>query len=161
LTCEGEIVRAARIESIPVNVLYAVGLAETGRRGQLQPFDMNIDGRPSHPGTLNAALAAFASARAAGARSIDIGCLQINYRWHGGAFSSVAEMFEPRANVDYGAKFLRELRRREGSWTLAVARYNAGPDNDAAQKQYVCRVIGKMVESGLGNWTPTAMSFCR
>ena len=159
--CEGEMVRAAQARAIPLNVLYAVGLAETGRRGRLQPFDMNIDGRPVHPETLDSALASFSRARARGARSIDLGCLQINYRWHRNAFRDVAAMFEPTANVDYAAKFLWELRRREGSWTLAVARYHAGPDNDAAQRQYVCRVIGKMVESGLGKWTQGASEFCK
>jgi hypothetical protein len=42
-----------------------------------------------------------------------------------------------------------------------VARYNAGPDNPAAQKNYVCAVIGNIVASGFGRWTPNARAFCR
>jgi len=41
-----------------------------------------------------------------------------------------------------------------------VARYNAGPGNDAAQKKYVCAVIANMVRSGLGGWTDNARKFC-
>ena len=37
----------------------------------------------------------------------------------------------------------------------AVARYNAGPGNPAAEKTYVCSVIRNMVASGFGQWTPT------
>ena len=66
---------------------------------------------------------------------------------------SVEQMFEPAANVDYAARFLKELKAREGSWTMAVARYHAGPDNDPAQKRYVCRVIANMVATGFGAWT--------
>ena len=69
-------------------------------------------------------------------------------------------MFDPAQNVAYAARFLKELRQREGSWTLAAARYNAGPNNNPAQKQYVCTVITNMVASGFGSWTPAAKSFC-
>jgi soluble lytic murein transglycosylase-like protein len=105
-------------------------------------------------------LAAFETARRNGARLIDVGCMQINYRWHGDRFASVTEMFDPVHNIDYAARFLRELRAREGTWTLAVARYNAGPNNNPAQKKYVCGVIGKMVKSGFGTWTDNARNFC-
>jgi len=43
---------------------------------------------------------------------------------------------------------------------MAVARYHAGPDNDPAQKRYVCRVISNLVATGYGKWTPTASEFC-
>ena len=86
--------------------------------------------------------------------------MQINYRWHGDKFASVNEMFDPAHNVDYAARFLRDLKAREGTWTLAVARYNAGPNNNAAQKIYVCGVIRKMVKSGFGSWTDNARNFC-
>ncbi len=70
-------------------------------------------------------------------------------------------MIDPAQNVDYATRFLRELRDREGSWTLAVARYHAGPHNNPAQKVYVCRVIANMVATGFGNWTPGARAFCQ
>ena len=46
--------------------------------------------------------------------------------------------------------FLRDLKVRERTWTMAVARYNAGPDNDPAQKKYVCGVLARMIASGFG-----------
>ena len=131
--CEREMVRAAQANDIPLNVLYAVGLTETGRKGTLNPFDMNVDGRTVSSASLNEALEKFAAEKARGAQMIDIGCMQINHHWHASDFHSLSEMFDPARNVRYAANFLKELRAREGTWTLAVARYNAGPNNDPAQ----------------------------
>jgi len=153
--------RAASESGVPLNVLYSVGLTETGRRGSLEPYDLNVDGREVHSDSLAEALARFAEAKARGARLIDVGCMQINAHFHGDHFASFAAMFDPAANVDYAASFLKALKAREGSWTLAVARYNAGPDNPAAERSYVCAVIRNMVSSGFGRWTANARALCR
>ncbi len=158
--CEAQVAAAAKRYEIPLAVFYAVGLLETGGRNGLQPYSMNIEGRAATNATLADALATFEAAHRRGATLIDIGCMQVNYRWHGRNFASVTEMFDPAHNVDYAARFLRELKTREKTWTLAVARYNAGPNNNAAQKQYVCGVIRKMVASGFGSWTDNARLFC-
>ncbi len=158
--CEPEILRAADTYGIPVGILYAVGLTETGRKGSLQPNALNIEGKAIFPASASQAVAAFNQARASGATQIDLGCMQINHRYHGAAFRSVEEMLDPRKNVDYAARFLVKLHARHESWSMAVARYHAGPDNDPAQKRYVCRVIANMVATGFGKWTETARSFC-
>ena len=87
--------------------------------------------------------------------------MQINHHYHAQNFASLRDMFDPAQNVNYAASFLKRLRQEEGSWTLAVARYNAGPDNTVAQHRYVCAVIEHMVASGTGAWTPQALEFCR
>ncbi len=158
--CENEMARAAGRHGVPLGMLYAVGLTETGRAGSLQPYALNIEGKAAYAASIEEALRRFESARAAGAKLIDMGCMQINYHFHGRKFASAKEIFDPAKNVDYAARFLKALRAREGSWTLAVARYNAGPDNNPAQKKYVCRVITNMVATGFGEWTPDARRFC-
>ncbi|MBC2887564.1 transglycosylase SLT domain-containing protein [Ochrobactrum sp. CM-21-5] len=158
--CEREMHRASARYDVPLGILYAVGLTETGRKNSLQPYAMNIEGRAEFLPSQTAAMQRFAQARAEGAKLIDLGCMQINYYYHGQEFSSVAAMLLPNLNVDYAARFLRRLRDREGNWTMAVARYHAGPNNDPAQKRYVCRVMANMVATGFGNWTAQARSFC-
>ena len=158
--CEAEMIRASKAFNVPVAVLYAVGLTETGRRGSLQPFAMNVEGAAVFSNDLAEALRKFSAARARGAKLIDVGCMQINHHFHGRAFRDVTDMFEPARNVDYAARFLKELRAREPSWTLAVARYHAGPHNNPAQKRYVCAVIANMVATGFGAWTAGARAFC-
>jgi soluble lytic murein transglycosylase-like protein len=154
-------ITAAKTHGVPLAVLYAVGLTETGRRGRLHPYALNIEGGALFPQERNEALRLVESARKRGVKLIDIGCMQINHHFHADQFSSIEAMFDPRANVDYAARFLKSLRAREGSWTLAAARYHAGPNNDPAQKRYVCRVIANMVASGFGVLTANARSFCQ
>ena len=158
--CEKEMMRASRQHGIPLGMLYAVGLTETGQAGSLQPYALNIEGRASYGLDARQALELFEAARRSGAKLIDLGCMQINHYFHAEHFASVEEMFDPSKNVDYAARFLKELYAREGTWTMAVARYNAGPNNNPAQKRYVCRVIANMVATGFGEWTPDARAFC-
>ena len=103
----------------------------------------------------------FEDAQRAGAKLIDVGCMQINHHFHARHFASLEDMLDPAQNVAYAARFLSELKKREGSWTMAIARYHAGPDNVKAQRGYVCRVIGNMVEAGFGEWTDAANAYCR
>jgi soluble lytic murein transglycosylase-like protein len=159
--CEREMARAARSYGVPLGVLYAVGLAETGRGGSLSPYALNIDGKAVYDIAKHDALRRFQEARLAGVKMIDVGCMQINHHFHARSFASVEDMLEPSKNVDYAARFLQELKVREGSWTMAVARYHAGPNNDPAQKKYVCRVIANLVASGFGAWTADAKAFCQ
>lgn len=158
--CEREMTRAAARFDVPLGVLYAVGMTETGRKGSLSPYAMNIEGRSHFAESAGDAAREFAAARSRGAKLIDLGCMQINHHYHREKFDSLEAMLDPSQNVDYAARFLRELREREGSWTMAVARYHAGPNNNPAQKRYVCTVIRNMVASGFGAWTPNAKSFC-
>ena len=159
--CEREMIAAAAAEQVPLGVLYAVGLTETGRKGSLHPYALNIEGKAVFAATAADALTAFAQARQKGKKLIDLGCMQINHHYHGEEFDSVSDMLEPRRNVRYAARFLRELRAREGNWTMAVARYHAGPNNDPAQKRYICAVIRNLVATGFGSWTPPARKFCK
>jgi soluble lytic murein transglycosylase-like protein len=158
--CEREMIRASRKYSVPLGMLYAVGLTETGQKGSLQPYALNVEGKAVYGIDKRTALEQFARAKAAGAKLIDMGCMQINHYFHAEHFASLDEMLDPGKNVDYAARFLKQLREREGSWTMAVARYHAGPNNNPAQKRYICRVMANMVATGFGEWTPTAQAFC-
>jgi len=146
---------------VPVGILYSVGLTESGKAGQLQPYAMNIAGKTAFPKSLPEAMRIFAASRSGGVKLIDVGCMQINHHYHGQNFRNVQAMFDPSLNVEYAARFLSRLHREQGSWSMAVARYHAGPNNNPAQKKYICRVIRNLVASGFGAWTPQAKAFCK
>jgi len=110
LACEREMTRAAALHGVPLNVLYSVGLTETGTRGELSPYDMNVDGQAVHSTSLAEAMARFEQAKGRGAKFIDIGCMQINHHFHSADFHSLSEMFDPARNVEYAANFLKSLR---------------------------------------------------
>lgn len=158
--CEAEILRASSKYGVPTGILYAVGLAETGVRGSLQPYALNIEGKAVFPSSPGEAIRKIEEAHRRGARLIDIGCMQINEYYHAEQFKSLREMLDPHLNVDYAARFLVRLKARNDTWSMAVARYHAGPNNDPAQKQYVCRIITNMVATGFGEWTSNARRFC-
>jgi soluble lytic murein transglycosylase-like protein len=50
------------------------------------------------------------------------GIMQIDDRFH--AFARTADVWDPAKNIDYGAKFLRDLYDETGSWESALKRYN-------------------------------------
>lgn len=160
LICEKQMVVAAKKHGVPIGILYAVALTETGRRNSLHPYALNIHGKSLFPRSENEAIRLFEEARAQGQTLIDLGCMQINHHYHSRHFSSIRKMLDPALNVNYAALFLKKLFKQEGSWTLAAARYHAGPKNLKAQKRYVCAVISNLVASGFGNWTKNAKMFC-
>lgn len=158
--CEEEMMRASAKYDVPVGMLYSVGLTETGRRGSLQPYAMNVEGKAVFSDSPGEALRKFEQYRRSGKKLIDMGCMQINHHFHRKEFPSLEAMMNPQHNVEYAAKFLKNLKKRHDTWTMAVARYHAGPNNNPAQKRYVCKVITNMVATGFGEWTPNARSFC-
>ena len=159
--CEQHIYRAAQKYAVPMALLYAVGLAESGHKGRLHPFALNVEGKAFFPASQREALTIFKREMAAGRRLIDLGCMQINHRYHASAFPSLEAMLNPQLNVDYSAKFLRRLKDRHGTWSVAVARYHAGDKNHAAQKKYVCRVLQHLVAQKFAANTKTSNSVCK
>jgi len=159
--CESYMVASAKAYGVPLGILFSIGLTETGKAGSLHPFAVNVSGKAYYPDSAVEAYKIFKKARQAGDTLIDLGCMQINHHYHSDQFNSVMDMLDAGKNVDYAARFLKRLYLREGSWTLAAARYHAGPDNLVAQKRYVCTVIENLVASGYGNWTTGSRSFCK
>ena len=64
--CEREMTRAAQRHGVPLGVLYAVGLSETGRKGVLNPYALNIDGKTALASDLRNAVALFPDAKSKG-----------------------------------------------------------------------------------------------
>ncbi|MBS9479329.1 lytic transglycosylase domain-containing protein [Ancylobacter radicis] len=158
--CEAAMQRASARHNVPLAILYAVGLTETGGAGHLKPYAMNAGGKSYIASSAAEGVRKLEEFRAGGVKLVDLGCMQINHHWHGEKFASPLQMFDPERNVDYAARFLAELKQRHGNWTMAAARYNAGPNNDPAQKRYVCAVIRNLVRSGFGSWTAQSQAFC-
>jgi hypothetical protein len=81
--------------------------------------------------------------QAQGVRSIDVGCLQVNLLQHPEAFTTLDQAFDPAANVNYAARFLRELFAESLDWTQAAAAYHSRtPDLGMAYLQQVLAAWG-------------------
>lgn len=129
LLCERSAQIAAEREGVPLSVLTAISLNESGRkRGaalRAWPWTVNLEGDGHWFDGGKAALDFAEKALAAGRKSFDVGCFQINYRWHGQHFGSVSEMFDPIANATYAAQFLKSLYAERGSWEAAAGAYHS------------------------------------
>lgn len=127
--CDQAARRAAQVHGVPLNVLRAVSRVETGRarNGQLQPWPwtINVEGRGYWFASEAEAKAYVFDIFKGGTRSFDVGCFQINYRWHGKAFRSIDAMFDPYENAAYAAQFLSDLYAELGTWPAAAGAYHS------------------------------------
>lgn len=151
--CEALAEVAARAEGIPDGVLAAIARVESGRRVgavvRAWPWTLNQGGAGSYHETRQEALDTLAGALAAGRTNVDVGCMQLNWRWHAAAFPDAETMIDPAANTTYAARFLRDLHDRHGDWKVAIAHYHsADPARGAVYAEKVDRAL-----AGLGTRT--------
>lgn len=129
---------------IPQHLLGAIALAETGRWDEdsrasfAWPWTVMAQGRGRYFPTKAEAVAEVKRLTAEGITNVDVGCMQINLYYHGGAFANLTEALDPSANVAYAGEYLKTLFASTGSWTQAAAYYHSTtPDLSAAYKQKV------------------------
>ncbi|WP_084714076.1 transglycosylase SLT domain-containing protein [Thioclava pacifica] len=139
--CERVAETVATESGVPVSVLKAISLSETGRKSEGSfrpwPWTVNMEGEGHWFETRDEALRYVFKEYKRGARSFDIGCFQINYKWHGENFSSIEEMFDPLSNARYAARFLRELHNEMKDWSRAAGAYHSRTQSHA--ERYTAR----------------------
>lgn len=127
--CDLSAEEAADATGVPLRVLKAVTRLETGKNqsGQLEPWPwtVNIAGKGYWFDSINEAQNFVSKNLRSGARNVDIGCFQINYRWHSHAFQSIRQMFDPDENGLYAARFLLQLYDEFDDWEKAVGAYHS------------------------------------
>lgn len=155
--CRVAIAATERVSGVPDRLMQAIGVMESGRRDSSGatapwPWTINVEGVGEVFETKEAAVAAVVAHRARGARSIDVGCMQVNLMHHADAFTSLEDAFDPGANTRYAARFLQQLLGTTGSWPRAVAGYHSmTPDIGT---EYARKVLAIWARPDLGH--PTA-----
>lgn len=121
--------RAAEVSGVPFQVLLAISQTETARLtadgAKTWPWALNIRGQSYWEPNRQSALALAQATISSGETNLDIGCFQINYRWHGDKFRSVGHMLDPDAGATYAAAFLKELYVETGDWSMAAGAYHS------------------------------------
>jgi hypothetical protein len=129
--CLPGIMTAERAFALPAKLLHTIAIVESGRidptsgRTTPWPWTINVGGVGHYFETKDAAIEAVRDFQAAGIRSVDVGCMQINLMHHPNAFTSLDEAFDPRSNTQYGARFLNALYHEIGNWPQAAAAYHS------------------------------------
>ena len=115
------IAKKEREYNIPSGLLLAVAKTESN----LNPFALNINGKPLYFTCKDKAMKAINEAIASGVVNIDIGISQINYRWHGQNFTSIDSMLSIDTNLSYAAATLTRLKLKHGDWHKALRHYHS------------------------------------
>jgi Transglycosylase SLT domain len=129
--CETAVTSAEYAAQLPPRMLGAISLTEAGRLDQASgrvrpwPWTINAEGEGRFFETREQAVAAVRALQVRGVRSIDVGCLQVNLMYHGQAFSTLEEAFDPPANAAYAARFLNALYSDGKDWARAIAFYHS------------------------------------
>lgn len=109
---------------LPKFILSAISFTESSE----SPWVLNVQGTPYRFKTKTAAVLKAKSLIKEGVTNFDLGCMQVNYGYHGHNFRSVEDMLDPRQNMRYAANFIKQMYEETNSWKKAVAYYHSRAD---------------------------------
>lgn len=145
--CTRHLPKAERYHNIPTHWLAAIASTESGRyhKGLKMvlpwPWTLNVEGKAYYFDNKGEAVRKVQEYFAKGVESIDVGCMQVNMRYHGHAFADINQALEPRYNVAYAARFLRSNFDEFRSWKKATAAYHSRTPSRG--KKYFSTVYSK------------------
>jgi hypothetical protein len=145
--CLAEARRAEVTHGIPTGLMQSITRVESGRKmvtGEYMPWawTLNDRGEGLFFDSREAALAYLRDAVATPGHSVDVGCMQVNTKWHADGFPDIADMLDPVHNASYAAGFLLDLHAAHQSWDEAVKHYHsAEPRKNVA---YHRRVLAEL-----------------
>ena len=123
---------------IKENLLSTIALVETGRynpdhRLGSHPWPWTVTSAKggTYHKSKKEAVAEVKKLISQGIKSVDVGCMQINLKFHGSAFSSIEEALDPDKNTAYAASYLARLHKQTGSWGKAATTYHSGSQEKA------------------------------
>ena len=145
--CLAEARRAEAQHGIPSGLLQSITRVEAGRKtvtGEFMPWawTLNDRGKGLFFDSREAAMAHLQAAVDSGDHSVDVGCMQVNTKWHMEGFLALSDMLDPVQNADYAAGFLLDLHEAHQSWDDAVKHYHsAEPEKHI---RYHSRVLAEL-----------------
>lgn len=138
-SCPELIANAEARRQIPRGLLMAIAVTESGLNGTPNPFAMNIAGRAYHAKNTSEMSQIITANKKRGITSIDVGCMQINLKYHEDNFQSYKQLLNSATNVEYGASYLIKLAREQNSWREGVMDYHH-KNNRTRRAWYGCKV---------------------
>ena len=136
---------------LPPALLYAVALTESGQsslsegRYRPWPWALNISGEGHYFSTRQEAWQALQAALVSGNSSVDIGLMQINWRYHRPALGSAWQALDPYHNLRVAAAILHDCYVVHTNWMQSAGCYHA-PNDSARALAYGGRVKQRWVQ---------------
>nr|WP_281168719.1 transglycosylase SLT domain-containing protein [Kiloniella laminariae] len=110
---------------MPMGVPRQYLMAIANRESSLHPWTINVAGDNEYGQSQEYTLRLINQIVLMGYKSIDVGCMQMNLRWHGSKFRTLEEMLNPDHNVYQASKFLVGLYKEYGNWPQAIGAYHS------------------------------------
>ena len=123
--CRKYIEEAARKTGVLPEILWAVAKTESNFKGGPWPWTINVKGKGYYFADKLSAKRFLKTLPEKIQYKVDVGCMQLNWGYHGKAFPHLTKMLNPRINIIYAAYFLRELYMETGQWSKAIANYHS------------------------------------
>jgi len=128
--CEKIAEQIEKTRNLPANILTSIATVEAGRRrsnGTVAPWpwSLNHAGNSLFFDTKLDAVKYLKKNITESFKNIDVGCMQVNVKWHFRHFDSFEDMLDPHKNIRYAASFLIKLEKQHGSWEKAIKHYHS------------------------------------
>jgi hypothetical protein len=128
--CENIINKIESYTDLPKGLLTAIGKVESGRllknkKYVVWPWTVNHAGKSLFFDTKKQMEKYVLKNVRVKDHNIDVGCMQINLKWHKNYFKKINDMFALEPNISYAASFLIQLKNRHGSWDEAIKNYHS------------------------------------
>ncbi len=105
-------------------IVWAVSKTESNYKGAPWPWTANFRGKPYYFKNQEELKSFIKKLPKKQREDLDIGCMQINYRYHGWKFNDIIEMTDPQRNMILGSLYLYELYLKEKIYQLNRKRHN-------------------------------------
>ena len=140
--CENTIESIEIQTEIPIGLLLGIGKAEAIRKIKnkfvIWPWTINHAGKSMFFDTKKQMRNYVFKNLKRNDLNMDVGCMQINIKWHKNNFKKISDMFEVNPNISYAASFLQQLKNKHGSWDNAIKHYHSS--DPKKNKPYLIKV---------------------
>ena len=140
---------------LPPALLYAVALTESGQSSHSEgrfrpwPWSLNIGGNGHYFPSRQMAWQALEEVLTEAKTRVDIGLMQISWRYHRSALGSSWQALDPYHNLRVAAAILRDCHVKHTNWIQTSGCYHA-PNDPVRAEQY-----GERVKAHWTRWTDT------
>ena len=125
--CNNLTEKYGKIYNLPNKLLTSIALVESGiKKHEFKswPWTLNVSGKSMYFENKLETLE-YLKSNIRLQKSIDVGCMQINTRYHLKNFKDLSHLVDPEENVKYAAIYLLKLYKKYKSWNEAVSRYHS------------------------------------
>lgn len=113
--------------TVPKALLLKIAKVESGigRQKTPWPWAIQVQGKSYYFKNQLAATLYIKQLLLLGIENFDVGCFQINWKWHKDKVRTPQELLNPNKNTLIAAQFLNDLKAQHQSWVKAVAYYHS------------------------------------